>query len=93
MAASLQEEFPILSRTEEASESEDGEKEPDLFPLCVELEKDEVVLMATIKPARTTGSTNPVLHLVSCLYSTFLSTYNGESTTADTKANTIAIPL
>lgn len=87
-----QEELPILNADEG---SEDGNDEADLAPLCeAELDDDEVVLMATINPARTTGRTNPELHFVSYRYSLPLrSMYNGESTTADTKANTIATAL
>lgn len=92
MPASPQEELPILS-TDEGSE--DGSNGADLVPVCeVEVDDDEVVLMATINPATTTGNTNPELHFVSYRYSLPLrSMYNGESTIADTKANTIATAL
>lgn len=56
--ASPHEEFPILSNV---NSSGDGETDA-LLPLFTEL--DEVVLMATINPASTTGRTKPELHLV-----------------------------
>lgn len=64
--ASPKDEFPILrtDEEEEASGSDRNKLDPDLlFPLCTE--EEEVVLMATINPTRTTGNTNPELHLVS----------------------------
>lgn len=54
--ASPQEELPILSTVDSS-----GDVDTDfLLPLCIELY--EVVLMATINPASTTGRTKPELH-------------------------------
>lgn len=82
--ASPHEELPILNTDEES-----GDRKTD--DARVTLWTDEAVLMATISPTSTAGNTSPPeLHLVSPFPRPV---YNGESTTAETMAKTIATPL
>lgn len=83
--ASPHEELPILNTDEESVD-----KKIDAgFTL-----PEEAVLMATISPRSTAGNTSPPeLHLVSRPSAFPWFTYNGDSTTAETMAKTIATPL
>ncbi|KAF2323623.1 hypothetical protein GH714_036364 [Hevea brasiliensis] len=86
--ASPQDELPILS-TQEGSEEGVNEALPPFWTDDV-----DVVLMAIISPARTIGRTNPELHFVLKKCESFLRfKYNGDSTIAEARANTMANPL
>lgn len=52
-----------------------------------------MVLIAIMRPASTIGRTNPEFRRMSYRVSLFLVTYNGDNTTAETKASAMATGL
>lgn len=92
--ASPQDELPILS-THEGSEGRSEVDDASLLTDDEELDDEDVVLIAIIRPARTIGRTNPEFHFDSWydLLSCFRLTYKGESTIAETRASTMATDL